>query len=164
MSALWLLEWQARRWLCMNWRKKKPKTPKHKLDRAREWSRRRRQSMTAAEREALSRYNRAYRRKHRARLTLAARLYQRKNALHIQLRRKGLQRADYDRVIAAQGKTCGICGGPPDGRWRRYNIDHCHKTGRLRGLLCTNCNRGLGHFKDSPRLLELAIKYLRRRR
>jgi hypothetical protein len=39
-------------------------------------------------------------------------------------------------------------------------VDHCHKSGQIRGLLCNACNKGLGLFKDSPIILEKAIKYL----
>lgn len=51
---------------------------------------------------------------------------------------------------------CVICGaeGP-------LVVDHCHETGRIRGMLCNHCNRGLGHFRDDPVLLEFAAEYLR---
>lgn len=59
--------------------------------------------------------------------------------------------------------TCHICGKSlvtPESQ-KSYAIDHDHKTGEIRGLLCKLCNVGLGHFQDSPELLEKAAQYLR---
>jgi hypothetical protein len=53
--------------------------------------------------------------------------------------------------------VCQICGLKDR---RSLNIDHCHTTGKVRGLLCDNCNKGLGLFKDNPDLLNNAVKYL----
>lgn len=50
---------------------------------------------------------------------------------------------------------CVICGSK-----EKLVVDHDHKTGKIRGLLCNHCNRGLGHFKDDPMLLEFAAQYL----
>lgn len=108
-------------------------------------------------------YQRQYRIDNREQLTVKGREYQRKNALYIQLQRKGLTLEDYDRVVKRHGGVCDICGGPPDGRWSTFTLDHCHKTGVLRGLLCSKCNRGVGFFKDDPQLMQKAIKYLRRK-
>jgi hypothetical protein len=52
-------------------------------------------------------------------------------------------------------KECVICGSVED-----LVVDHCHKTNVVRGMLCNHCNRGLGHFKDDPELLEFARMYL----
>lgn len=52
-------------------------------------------------------------------------------------------------------KECIICGSTED-----LVVDHCHKTNTIRGMLCNHCNRGLGHFKDDPELLEFARIYL----
>ena len=62
--------------------------------------------------------------------------------------------AVYDK---AAGK-CVICG--QEQRGKNLALDHCHTTGRLRGALCTNCNAGLGMFKDRPDLLRAAAVYL----
>lgn len=52
-------------------------------------------------------------------------------------------------------KECVICGSTEE-----LVVDHCHKTNVVRGMLCNHCNRGLGHFKDDPELLEFARIYL----
>lgn len=51
---------------------------------------------------------------------------------------------------------CEICNR----KTKRMAIDHCHKTGQYRGILCMRCNMSIGHFEDSPELLKLAAKYL----
>lgn len=56
--------------------------------------------------------------------------------------------------------ACQICG-KPNPTQHRLNIDHCHATGAVRGVLCINCNRGLGFFGDDPDLLEAAATYIR---
>lgn len=55
---------------------------------------------------------------------------------------------------------CAICGVPEAECTRSLAIDHCHKTGAFRGFLCSNCNNGLGIFKDNPALLKKAADYL----
>ncbi len=60
--------------------------------------------------------------------------------------------------LAHDGK-CEICG-LADG-WRDLAMDHCHQSGKIRGMLCANCNRGLGHLKESIPNLEKAIAYLK---
>jgi hypothetical protein len=57
-------------------------------------------------------------------------------------------------------KECAICGKVAEWGKRGLHRDHDHKTGKTRGYLCHNCNVGLGHFKDSPKLLQKAIEYL----
>ena len=52
-------------------------------------------------------------------------------------------------------KECVICGSE-----EKLVVDHDHKTGAIRGMLCNHCNRGLGHFRDDPDLLEFAAQYL----
>lgn len=68
-------------------------------------------------------------------------------------------------MVNAQGNRCAICGELPKPEGvraaSRLHVDHDHESGRVRGLLCNHCNRGLGAFRDRPDLLELAIVYLR---
>lgn len=59
-----------------------------------------------------------------------------------------------------QQGNCELCGEPLDGN---YHIDHNHGTGEIRGLLHSDCNKGLGMFRDSPERLDKASAYLRRR-
>lgn len=63
----------------------------------------------------------------------------------------------YDAMEDAQGGVCAICGGT--NRSKRLAIDHCHSTGRIRGLLCAACNAGIGMFQDDPELLRAAAVY-----
>lgn len=81
-------------------------------------------------------------------------------AREIVLAKHGVTVEEYDRMLANQGGTCGICGGPPRGRWNRYAVDHDHQTGKSRGLLCDLCNRGLGFFQDKIENLQKAERYL----
>lgn len=77
----------------------------------------------------------------------------------------GISVEQYDAMLAEQGGGCAICGvefGDKGGR--RLAVDHCHDTGAVRGLLCSNCNQGLGKFGDDIARLERAIMYLRRSR
>ena len=69
----------------------------------------------------------------------------------------------YKNMLLAQGNACAICRiqfGPNTGR---PIIDHNHKTSKVRGLLCTGCNTGIGHLKDHPAILGRASEYLRSR-
>lgn len=122
-----------------------------------------RANRTEAQRQSDAAYHCQYRANHKAELTEKARKYQRDNALYIQLRRKGLTIEDYNRVVAQHRGVCDICGGPPDGRWDTFTLDHCHNTGELRGILCSKCNRGIGFFQDDTQLLIKAVNYLKRK-
>jgi hypothetical protein len=63
----------------------------------------------------------------------------------------------YAELFERQRGLCGICQAP----MARPIMDHCHKTKEIRGLLCSNCNIGIGQFRDDPELLQKAIKYVR---
>ena len=73
----------------------------------------------------------------------------------------GITLADYDNMLEEQEGMCGICKTEtPGGSGSRFHVDHNHDTGEVRGLLCANCNLGLGKFKDSKDFLTKAIEYL----
>lgn len=81
-------------------------------------------------------------------------------------RQFGITLEEYQKLFESQQGLCAICSQPESVvDWRskevkRLAVDHCHKTGKIRGLLCTNCNHGLGKFKDNPMLLQKALDYL----
>lgn len=67
----------------------------------------------------------------------------------------------YEEAYIKQNGRCAICGCKLNSsRYTRFAGDHDHRTGKLRGLLCTNCNTALGLFKDSIERLEMAKRYL----
>lgn len=85
--------------------------------------------------------------------------------LQTTMRRYGMSAADYDAMVARQSGLCAICrcpetSGHRSGRTKQLSVDHCHKTNRVRGLLCHHCNVAIGSLKDSPDLLRAAIAYL----
>lgn len=71
-----------------------------------------------------------------------------------------LTKEEYIEILYAQGGVCGICSTVKPGRGSRLHVDHDHKTGKVRGLLCDKCNRGLGYFNDNPGILYSAYEYL----
>lgn len=74
----------------------------------------------------------------------------------------GMTLDEFDQILARQGGHCAICATTePGGRHGRFCVDHDHSTGKLRALLCSKCNVGLGHFNDDPDVLVAAIQYLR---
>ena len=78
------------------------------------------------------------------------------------LKQYGITADDYDRMATEQSGLCAICGSGPVRGFKHLDVDHCHTTGRVRGLLCNDCNQGLGRFKDNPLLIQRALAYLSR--
>lgn len=73
----------------------------------------------------------------------------------------GITLEQYNELLAKQNGMCAICGSPPgDGRSKYLHVDHCHLTKKVRGLLCGNCNQGLGRFEHDVGVLSEAIRYL----
>lgn len=70
----------------------------------------------------------------------------------------GITPERYAEMENAQGGCCAICDRPTPGK--HLAVDHNHVTGEVRALLCSNCNRGIGHFQDSSNLLRNAAQYL----
>lgn len=65
----------------------------------------------------------------------------------VRLKKLGLDESLYEAMLKLQNGACAICKGPPDTRWKKLAVDHCHKTGEVRGLLCMTCNTMLGRLE-----------------
>lgn len=116
-------------------------------------------------------YNREYRRKYpekfkeyyrRRQATPERKEYDR---IRSYKRRYGITYEDFLVLRAKQERCCAICGRHEDEkitRWGTLCVDHSHETGKVRGLLCAQCNKGLGSFRDSTELMEKAIMYVRK--
>lgn len=72
----------------------------------------------------------------------------------------GLTQADWDAMFIAQGNACAICGSSEPKSKHGWHTDHCHTTGKVRGILCGHCNHILGRAFDNTTILKSAIKYL----
>jgi len=70
----------------------------------------------------------------------------------------GITEADYDRMVEEQGGKCFLCNKVQ--RRKRLSIDHDHVTGRVRALLCSRCNEGLGRFEWSDAVLATLVGYV----
>ena len=76
----------------------------------------------------------------------------------------GLTEDSYEELLNSQNNGCKICGAKANTFDKPLSVDHCHTTGKVRGLLCNQCNTGLGMFKDNIETLQLAIEYLKESR
>lgn len=92
---------------------------------------------------------------------------QTKPARKIALKRYSMTTSEYDSILGLQGGVCKLCGSQAtvpysntNSTIRALSVDHDHGTGKIRGILCGNCNLGLGYFRDKIELLEKAIQYL----
>jgi len=76
----------------------------------------------------------------------------------------GITLDEYEELLSKQDSKCAICGIDNNGKYRNkpraFAVDHCHTTGKIRGLLCSDCNTGIGLLKDNINFLQSAIKYL----
>lgn len=82
------------------------------------------------------------------------------------LKKYGITLGDQEKMMRDQGNKCAICGKEiylfGSKKSNTAHVDHDHITGKVRGLLCQECNTGLGKFRDNPLFLANAIKYLER--
>jgi hypothetical protein len=114
---------------------------------------------------------RAYQRKRAQRPDIKAKMlaYQKTEvgktiAWRVRIKAKyGLSHEEYNVKLAAQGGRCAVCHGLFKDR-KTTHVDHCHTTGKVRDILCHNCNRALGAAHDDEKILSALIDYLRRHR
>ncbi len=84
--------------------------------------------------------------------------YYNKNAFFT--KKYGMTVEEVDYQISVRDNKCDICGQESDHRFKKLNVDHCHETNVVRGLLCFSCNVMIGQSKDNPEVLRKAADYL----
>ena len=105
-----------------------------------------------------------YRVKHPDKAKVSCRKYESGRKRYKLLKRYGLTEQEYDQLLQQQDGHCALCPATTylPGRNERLGVDHDHKSGKVRGLLCQPCNLMLGYAKDLPERLEEGSSYLRR--
>lgn len=73
----------------------------------------------------------------------------------------GISTDEYQDMLERQGGVCLVCLEECN-RGTRLCVDHCHKTGEVRGLLCSRCNSALGNLRDDPEIIKSLLRYIRR--
>jgi hypothetical protein len=104
-------------------------------------------------------YNKAYYVTNADARRTEAKAYYRRNYHKILKRIYGLTKEQYEALLLKQDGKCAICLGPPT-KGKRLCVDHDHKTGLVRGLLCHDCNIAIGKFKESEEIVQRASLYL----
>ena len=119
--------------------------------------------------EKVAKFSRDYRERYKEVLKVRTQAYRSNNkemftgyARKRLLLQYNLTPIDYENLLKKQNYKCAICGSsnPGNTHKKHFSVDHCHKTNKVRGLLCHKCNTSLGGFNDSPKLLKLAVCYL----
>jgi hypothetical protein len=114
--------------------------------------------------------NKLWREKNKESYLKSASKYRNKNRNKLKnyklLKRYGISTEDYNLLLQNQNGKCSICGNDEiaihkiSKQKQKLAVDHCHETGKVRGLLCQDCNRGIGLFHENILRLEKAINYL----
>lgn len=117
--------------------------------------------------EVRAKVNAYYQKTKDRQLELKRNNYAENESVRLKKRDRDLQKAynisidDYLYLEEVQNNKCAICRGTQRNKRTKYfDVDHSHKTGKVRGLLCTNCNQGIGKFQDNKELLLHAYNYL----
>lgn len=111
-----------------------------------------------------SEYQKEYRKKHKIEKAEYEKKYAKEHRNNIRKghwrRKYGITEDEYNLKFLEQAGKCAICGKHQSEFKRALSVDHDHATGKVRGLLCYNCNTGLGMFKEDTKILDIAIDYL----
>ena len=111
--------------------------------------------------EARKAYHKAYRQKNKEKTKTYNSKFKKERRCYNLQRNYGITSIEYDRILASQNGVCACCyTSNPGGHHKIFNVDHCHKTGKVRGLLCYPCNVGIGHLGDNFQSVSNAITYL----
>ena len=112
--------------------------------------------MTPERKKEIADYNRRWKAENRDKVTV----HQRRTTLKCMY---GMTLEQYEEMNRAQGGRCQTCGRVPEGDKARgrLHVDHCHGTGKIRGLLCYRCNLAIGHMLDDPELALKIASYLK---
>jgi hypothetical protein len=108
----------------------------------------------------LKAYRKKYNDAHRAEFEVYRRTHREERKIQARIRRYGLSQVEFDSLLKKQGGRCAICK-TEDWNGKGPHIDHDHKTGKVRGVLCSNCNAAVGMVKDDLKIARGLAKYIR---
>lgn len=111
-------------------------------------------------------YARAYQRDYGRKLYAEGKTWAQNNPEKVKIKRRkrtltqyGLTHEQWESMFASQGNCCAICKSSTTARFG-WATDHNHSTGKVRGILCSSCNTGIGQMQDDSELLRLAANYI----
>ena len=106
-------------------------------------------------------YNRAYYAANKDKFKEYAAANKRRTSDWHLTRKYGITSDQRDEMLEKQDFKCAICADTSPGGRGTWHVDHCHTSGKVRGLLCYRCNQGLGYFRDNTEFLDKAKEYLK---
>lgn len=132
------------------------KDPQRRKEYLNNWQRQMRANLTPEEKLALNQKNSECRRRQYAANPEVRERASRRNTV----KKYGITSEQYDAMVKVQGNLCKLCQCPLFDEPRKPVIDHCHKTGEVRGVIHNRCNVAIGMLKDDPTLVKRALEYL----
>lgn len=115
--------------------------------------------------EQILEYKKRYRIKNKEKIREYNRTHKSNNKLRARrttLRKYGITLEQYQEILDQQNGKCAICNKLESDSNQAFCVDHDHKTNKIRGLLCSKCNRGIGYLNDDITSLQNAINYLQK--